>query len=220
TFGVRANIPWHERDKTGVLRSEGWINFFKKDMQAKLKVENIDGIYLEPYYNNYVDFEQARIQDATLRFHCTIHGLANDATVRGEFELMDIVRVPRPEDEYRQPAERLTDTLLVLFQSLDEEGKMKLPIEYDTKLDQPEFGFGIFKAAFVDTVMVARDRRAIKPERVLGFPGKLMTGVFKGVGDLTRAVVVGSVSVADGVRQGVTASFKKGAPPEDSDSPE
>lgn len=212
TFGVKANIPWEDRRKQGRLFAEGWINFFKKDIQATMNIDNIDGIYLEPYYNERVDFERAGIEDATLRFKSLVQGLNNDVHVKSEFELIDIVRSERAEEEFRDPAERLTDTLLVLFKSLDREGRVKLPLEYTTKLDRPEFGFGLFEVAFRDTVTEARIQRSVKPEKVLGFPGKIMEGVFKGVADVSKAVIVGSVTVASELGQGVAASFRRDQP--------
>jgi hypothetical protein len=52
SFDLNGRIPWGQNSNKveGKISMEGWINLYKKDMEASLKITDIDGIYLHPYY--------------------------------------------------------------------------------------------------------------------------------------------------------------------------
>jgi len=207
-FDLKAKIPWQVGQEEGKIEGEGWLNFHSKSMEAELKINNIDGIYLYPYYSNWVDLEKARIEKATLNFTSGIHGLNNNVTADCHLELSDIVRSPRPDDEPQEKAEKITDTILDTFRTLGQ-GKIVLDFTIRTKMDRPEFGFGNIKMAFENKLTQARAGTGFKPEDILVLPGNLLKGAVKGATDLSKAVIDGTFAVGNEIKKTVEDTFKK-----------
>jgi len=207
-FDLKGKIPWGDGKEEGSIQAEGWINLFKKDMQATLKIENIDGIYLYPYYANWVDLEKARIEKAKLNFTSNIHGLNNDVTAQCRLELADIVRRPLSEGEPTEKASRITDAVLDIFRALNQ-GKIVLDFTIKTKMDRPEFGLSSIKTAFEDKLAQRKKATAFQTEDVLRLPGSLIQGTFKGATDLTKAMIEGVVSVGKEIKNAVEDTFTK-----------
>lgn len=208
SFDLKARIPWQKGQEEGRFEAEGWINFFKKDMQATLKVEDIDGVYLYPYYSHWVDLEKARIEKAKLNFTSNINGLNNNVTAQCHLELTDIVRRPRPEGEPGEKAEKITDTVLDIFRALNQ-GKIVLDFTIRTKMDKPQFSFGDIKMAFEDKLAEGKKANGFKPEDALLMPAKLIEGLFKGTTDLTTAVISGTISAGKEIGKTVEGALKK-----------
>jgi len=208
SFQLKGRIPWQEGQEEGKIEAEGWLDFFKKDMQATLKIEDIDGIYLYPYYSNWVDLEKARIEKAKLNFFSDIHGLNNNVTAQCHLELTDIVRKPRPPEESQDKAEKIADTVLDIFRALNQ-GKIVLDFTIRTKMDRPEFGFGNIKMAFEDKLAEGKKVNGFKAEDILILPGKLLEGTAKGLTDFSKALIIGTVNAGKEVKKAVEGAFKK-----------
>jgi len=207
-FDLKGRIPWREGKEEGKIEAEGWLNFFKKDIQAALKIKDIDAIYLYPYYSQWVDLEKARIESASLNFSSNIQGLNNNVTADCRLELTNIVRKPRPPEEPKEKAEKITDAVLDIFKSLNQ-GNIVLDFTIKTKMDNPEFGFGNIKAAFEDKLARSRAGGNIKVQDVLMLPAKLIEGTIKSATDISKAVVDGTFAVGNEIKKSVEDSFKK-----------
>ncbi len=207
-FELKAKIPWQQGKDEGKIQAEGWLNFFKKDMQAAVKIEDIDGIYLYPYYSNWVDLEKARIEKAKLNFTSDINGLNNNVTAQCRLELTDIVRKPRAPEEGAEKAERITDAVLDILKALNQ-GKIVLDFTIRTKMDRPEFGFSNIKMAFEEKLAQGKKANGFKAEDVLKLPGNLLQGTVKSATDLTKAVIDGAFSVGKELKEAVGDTFKK-----------
>ena len=207
-FDLKAKMPWGETGKEGRVSAEGWLNFFKKDIQAVLKIEGIDGIYLYPYYANWVDLEKARIEKATLNFTSDIQGFHNDVTAACHLELADIVRRPLNADESQEKAARIADTVLEIFKAFNQ-GKIVLDFTIRTKMDRPEFGFANIKTALENKITEARKSGGFGAEDILALPARILGGAFKGMTELTGAVISGTISVGKEIQDAVGGSFKK-----------
>lgn len=207
-FDFRGSIPWQEGQEEGKILAEGWINFSKSNMQALLKIEDIDGIYLYPYYSNWVDLGKARIEKAKLNFTSNIQGLNNDVTAECRLELTNIARKPLEEGESQEKASKITDAVLDIFKALNQ-GRIVLDFTIRTKMNRPEFGFGNIKMAFEDKLAQGRKGNGINPQDVFILPGKIVEGTFKGIADLTAAVIGGTISAGKEVGKAVEGAFKK-----------
>jgi hypothetical protein len=207
-FELKGKIPWQNDSEEGKIEAEGWINLFKKDMLANLRIMDIDGIALYPYYSNWVDLEKARIEKAKLNFVSNIHGLDNNVTAQCRLELTDIVRKPRSADESEEKAAKITSAVLDIFKSLNQ-GKIVLDFTLRTKMNRPEFSFGDIKMAFENKLAEAKKGEHFKVEDVLAVPGGLLQGTVKGATSLTKAVIDGLFSVGNELKKGVEDSFKK-----------
>jgi hypothetical protein len=207
-FSLKGKIPWQEGQEEGKIEAEGWLNLFKKNMQATLKIEDIDGIALYPYYSNWVDLEKARIEKAKLNFISNVQSLNNDLTAYCRLELVDIVRKPRPPEEGQEKAEKITDAVLDMLRALNQ-GKIVLDFTIRTKMDRPEFSFGSIKMAFEDKLAQGRKGGGLKPEDVLMFPSKLLETTVKSTTDLSKAVIDGVFAVGNELKKAFESTLKK-----------
>jgi hypothetical protein len=208
-FEFKARVPWQEAGEEGKIEAEGWLNLFKKDMQATLKIEDIDGVALYPYYSKWVDLEKARIQKAKLNFTSDIQGLNNNVTANCHLELTDIVRRPLEGEESEEKAARIADAIMDIFKALNQ-GKIVLNFTIKTKMDRPEFGFSNIKMAFEEKLAQGTKSKGINIEDILVLPAKLLQGTVKSATDLSKAVIDGTVAVGREITKAVIIDpFKK-----------
>jgi len=207
-FELRARIPWQEGSAQGRLEFAGWFNLYKRDMRATLKIYDIDGIYLYPYYSTWVDLDKARIQKAKLNFTSDIKGIDNDVVSNCHLELTDIVRTPRSPDELPEKAEKITDAVLDIFRALDQ-GKIVLDFTIKTKMDRPEFGFANIKMAFESKLAQGRSGSSMRPEDLLKVPAKVLEGTVKGARDLSKAVIDGVFAIGGELTKVTGEKFKQ-----------
>ncbi|MDD5108160.1 MAG: DUF748 domain-containing protein [Candidatus Omnitrophica bacterium] len=210
-FSLKGNISWNSGEPDGRLLAQGWINVYKKDMLATLKIENIDAIVFYPYYSTWVDLEKARIDKAKLNFSSNIKGVNNDVAAVCHLELADIVRKVRAPEEPQQKAERLTDAVLDMFKNMNQ-GKVVLDFTLHTKMDQPVFGFGDIKSAFEGKLMQGRAQAGLRPQDMLLFPAKMLQNGIKSGVDFSSAAVDGVFAVGNGIKEFFEDVINKPAP--------
>jgi len=199
-FNLTGRLPWQSGEPDGKISLDGWINPYKKDMSANLKIEDIDAIAFYPYYSTWVDLEKARIDKAKLNFSSKIKGENNDISAQCHLELVDIVRRVRPPEEPQQKAERLTDAVLDMFKAMNQ-GKVVLDFTLHTKMDHPQFGFENIKSAFEGKLMQARTNSGLRPQDMLLWPGKMLQSGVKSGSDLTKAAVDGVFALGNGLKK-------------------
>ena len=207
-FELKGKIPWREGQANGQVEIDGWLNYFKKSMQAALKIKDIDAIYLYPYYSMWVDLEKARIEKAKLNFSADINGLNNNVNVECHLELTDMVRKPLEPGQSEEKASRITNKVIDMFKDVDQ-GKVELNFSIKTKMDSPQFGFGSFKSAFEDKIIKSRSAKGFKPENTLVLPLKVMEGGVRGFTDLTRAMIDGIFAIGDELSKSTEGAMKK-----------
>jgi len=199
-FDLNANLSWNTGEPDGKISLKGWVNFYKKDILATLKIENIDALVFYPYYSTWVDLEKARIDQAKLGFNCNIKGINNDIAADCHLELTDMVRKVRSPEEPQQKAERLTDAVLDMFKSMNQ-GKVVLDFVLHTKMDRPEFGFANIKSAFEGKLMQARSSAGLRPQDVLSWPGRWLKSGIKSGTDLSNAAIDGVFDLGNGIKK-------------------
>jgi hypothetical protein len=199
-FDLNAKLSWNTGEPDGKILLQGWLDFYKKDILATLKIENIDALVFYPYYSTWVDLGKARIDKAKLGFNCNIKGQNNEVTADCHLELVDIVRKVRLLDEPQQKAERLTDAVLDMFKSMNK-GKVVLDFVLHTKMDRPEFGFANIKSAFEGKLMQARSSAGLRPQDVLSWPGRWVMSGIKSGADLSNAAVDGIMGLGNGIKK-------------------
>jgi hypothetical protein len=197
-FQLQGSIPWREGQDKGSIYVKGWLDAFKKNMEATLKIEKIDGIYLYPYYSMWMDIQGARIEKANLNFTSDIKGVNNNAVAVCHLELTDIVRKPLGEGESEDNASKMTNAVLDIFRALDK-GKVVLDFVIRTKMDRPELGFGNIRMAFEDKISKAHSE-GIKPKDILILPAKILQGAGKGAVDLSKSVMDGIFAMGRQIR--------------------
>ena len=199
-FDLKGNISWNTGEPDGKMLLQGWLDIYKKDILATLKIEDIDAIVFYPYYSTWVDLGKARIDKAKLSFNCNIKGQNNDVAADCHLELIDMVRKVRSPEEPQQKAEKVTDAVLDMLKSMDQ-GKVVLDFVLHTKMDQPEFGFANIKSAFESKLKQARSSAGLRPQDVLSWPGHwLQSGIRSGT-DLSNAVIDGIFDLSNGIKK-------------------
>jgi hypothetical protein len=207
-FRLDAKIPWQRNSNEGVVYASGWIDLFKKNMQARLEIEGIDGVYLHPYYSNWVDLENSRIKEASLDFISDIQGQSNEIVAQCRLELADIKFSPRPPDQSEHKAERITTAVLGIFRALGQ-GRVILNFTIRTRMDNPEFKFDSISSAVDQTISRAVKSDKVKIEDVALLPGRFVEGVAKGTTGATRAIINGAISVGKSLTDAILDAFKK-----------
>ena len=199
-FNLSGRLPWQSGEPDGKIILDGWVNPYKKDMSADLRIEDIDAIAFYQYYSTWVDLDKARIDKAKLNFSSKIKGENNDISAQCHLELTDIVRKARLPEEPQQKAERLTDAVLDMFRTMNQ-GRVVLDFTLHTKMDHPQFGFENIKSAFEGKLMQARTNSGLRPQDMLLWPGKMLQGGIKNGSDLTKAAVDGMFALGNGLKK-------------------
>lgn len=210
-FDLSGRLPWQSGEPDGKIYLDGWMNPYKKNMLANLKIEGIDAIAFYPYYSTWVDLGKARIDKAKLNFSSKIKGENNDISAQCHLELADIVRKARAPEEPQQKAERLTDAVLDMFKAMNQ-GKVVLDFTLHTKMDHPQFGFENIKSAFEGKLMQARTNSGLRPQDMLLWPGKMLQGGIKSGSDLTKAAIDGIFALGNGLKKFFEDSMNREAP--------
>jgi Domain of Unknown Function (DUF748) len=199
-FDLKGNISWNTGEPDGKMLLQGWMDIYKKDISAVLKIEDIDAIVFYPYYSTWVNLEKARIDKAKLSFHCNVKGQNNDVAADCHLELIDIVRKVRPPEEPQQKAEKITDAVLDMLKSMDQ-GKVVLDFVLHTKMDRPEFGFANIKSAFEGKLKQARASAGMRPQDMLSLPGRWLQSGIKSGTDLSNALIDGILDLSNGIKK-------------------
>jgi len=210
-FNLNGNLSWNTGEPDGKIALAGWADLYKKDIQATLKIENIDAIVFYPYYSTWVDLGKARIDKAKLSFNCDIKGQNNDVAADCHLELIDMVRKVRSPEEPQLKAEKVTDVVLDMLKAMDN-GKVVLDFVLHTKMDQPEFGFGNIKSAFEGKLAQARTSAGMRPQDMLSWPGHWLKNAIKSGTDLSNAFVDGIFDLGDNIKKFFENNLDKSVP--------
>jgi hypothetical protein len=82
---------------SGALKSEGWVNFVRKDMLAKISVQNLDGSLFRPFYK---DFLSEDVRGVTVNLSTDLVSKNNDMVVKGQLSLKShAVKKDEPKDD-------------------------------------------------------------------------------------------------------------------------
>jgi hypothetical protein len=203
SFTLTGGIPWGDKTGEGKIDLNGWINLVDKDMRADLKVTDIDALTFYPYCQEWMPMDKSRIGKARVNFQSQITGLKNDVTMDSHLDLASLQFKERKEGEPEQRAEKVTAAIVNILQA-NNMGKISLDFKIRTKMDSPEFGFGVIRSAFETKVSEAIRQEANRPGLVKA-PARIVGGTFKAAADLTRAVISGTVDIGSAV----TSSFKR-----------
>jgi len=207
-FELKGSIPWHKEAEKGTVKLEGWVNFFKKDMRARLEINGIDAVYLYPYYASFIDLEKARIERAKLDFSTDVNGLNNNVSANSHLELNEVVFKQRSPSEQKDREERVAAAVINVFKTMDQ-GKIVLDFKVNTKMDAPEFGFDNIRLAFEEKLMRGLKSGKVDVEDIVTLPTKFLQGTVKGATDLSKAVIDGTFAVGVELKKAVAGAFKR-----------
>ncbi len=207
-FKISGKVPWENIKEEGWIEFEGWINFFKKDLRAKLEVKDIDGVYIYPYYSSWVNIDKARVEKARLNFSSNITSINNDVNAACHLELTQISFKPKEEQGKEPRMEKITNVVLGLLKAMNQ-GKIVLDFNLKTKLDNPEFGLGIIREAFKDKIYQSRKNQGSGAMEIIKFPGKVIGSTITSAADLTKSVINSTLTIGKEFKKAVEVSFTK-----------
>ena len=209
-FEISGVVPWKlgQDEETGTFNFEGWIDLYKKDMRAKLEVKRIDGLYLYPYYSQWVDLTNSDIEEAKLSFISNINGLDNDITADCHLELTDIKFKPALQGQESGSGQRYAKAVLNFFKAGDD-GKIVLDFKVPTKMDNPKFGLWMVRDAVEDKFTSTQKNKTPIVGNVILFPIKLLEGAVRATTDLSKATIDGTFAISKDIKDGFKGSLKK-----------
>lgn len=208
-FKLNGKIPWQSGEHAGEINLGGWINLFKKDIQATLQIKDIDGISLYPYYANWVDLEGARIQKAKLQFSSDISGHDNDVVAECKLELTDMVFRPREEGEAEDKAHRIAAAVLDIFRAMGK-GNIALNFTVKTKMDRPEFGFDAIHSAFEEKLAIASKARGKGgAQEIIELPANLIRGTISETTNITRSLIESTIAAGKSLGSSIVGAIRK-----------
>lgn len=215
-FKAKGVIPWRDKEEKGKVEIDGWINSYKRDIRATLKINDIDAVYLHPYYSYWVDLDKARIERAKLNLSSEIHGLNNEVTADCVLELSDMVRKPLEVGESEAKASKITNAVLDRFKAQDS-GNVNLKFAIKTKLDSPHFGFDNFKSAFEAKLMKGRSTSRFSLQDTVSLPARTVESGVKSFTDLSRAMIDGMFAIGNQIKESTGEMLRRKEGPGDSE---
>jgi len=206
-FDLGGIVPWEGAANRGELQGSGWVNWVRKNIKAEFKARDIDAVFFYPYYNSWINLEKIRIEKAKLGFLSELEGRDNDVAAKCRLELSDISFKPHPEGERPKMQEKLTRAVLDIFKG--EDNKIVLDFTVHTSLDRPRFGMQTIKSAVEEKIETARPFDKFRPPDAVALSRTVVQGTFKGVGDLSKAVVSGVTGIGKAFREIFTTCTRK-----------
>lgn len=207
-FKLEAKVPWATKKEEGVVRADGWMDISGRNMEADVKINGIDGVYLYPYYATWVDLERSRIESATLNFESKIKSKDNDLAADCRIELADIVFKPRTGGEEMEKAEKIAKAVLDIFKMLNQ-NRVVFNFTIRTKMNKLRFSFNDMKGAFETRLAEGLKSRRISAEQVALFPAKVVGGTIKETGKTSLALLDGAVSLGKELAKSVAFAFDR-----------
>ncbi|MCX5709559.1 MAG: DUF748 domain-containing protein [Candidatus Omnitrophica bacterium] len=136
-FNLDAQVQSAENKRVGDLSLKGWIDFRRKDMDAEFKVKDLDAVYFEPYYGDFLS--QKKLLTANLNLTSAFKAQNNDLNIDTDLRLSNLTYAPEePQAQGEVSVFSFEKQALDLF--TDKEGNLKLEFNIETKLDKPELG--------------------------------------------------------------------------------
>ena len=133
-FKFYANLTDSNARTLGSADTSGWVDFGPKDMDATLRIEDMDITYFAPYYGNFIS--NKKLLSAKLNLTSIFKAKNNDLTIESNFKLSDLVYAKEePVKEGELPRFDLVRNTLDLF--TDAKGNLSLDFSINTKLDKP-----------------------------------------------------------------------------------
>ncbi len=137
-FKITAIVPSTDNAQAGAIKLSGWVDYYKKDIQAKLDVEGIDALALSAYYSFWVDPQDRGIEQADFNFRSDISGENNKILAKCKLELANIKFKSTTTQESSNGIENIAAALLGAAGAYQKDA-MALEFTIATKLDKPEF---------------------------------------------------------------------------------
>ena len=164
------------------IKAEGWINLARKDMLATVKVNNLDGTYLHPYYQK---FSSKKLKSADINFQSDLNAKNNELTADCYLEINNLAFEKVAGEELESIG--IFDIISGGFS--DKSRDINLDFTIRTKLDNPKIDSAQIRGIVIDKIFEETITQSV--EQITGGSsdisgqveeiGKELKNVFKGI---------------------------------------
>ncbi len=149
-FKAQADILNQDVQQIGKVSSSGWVDFGPKDMDANFELKDLQVLYFEPYYGEFIS--KKKLLSANLDLASTLKAKNNDLAIGVDFKLFGLVYAKdEPQQESSLPSFDLVKNTLDLF--TDRNGNLDLNFTINTKLDKPEISVKELKKTILQAAL-------------------------------------------------------------------
>ena len=147
-FKLEGIVPWPSKEGEGRIELNGWVEYFQRNMDAKLKLSNMDYISFKEYYPPFWKPDNLGINEATFTLDAKLDSKNNDMTIDCVLSVDKIgfVEVEESKDEELYSRIKTIRTMLGLFKGTKEKPSIHFIVK--TKMDAPQFDLSSLKESF------------------------------------------------------------------------
>lgn len=204
SFRISASVPSQDMKEEGRIKFNGWIDLVAKSMDADFKAVNIDALAFNAYLSDWMDMKQEHVAKARFDFSSKMTGIHNDVAMKCHLEMTEVQFKDRAEEP-----EQKEGKLSVIFGLVKafNQGRIQLNFTMRTRMDSPEFGFGVIRREFETKVYEAM-RADFRPG-LIKTPVRVAKGTITAASDFTKGVVSGTVGIFKAMGSGLKSAFNK-----------
>jgi len=190
---LSANILSSENKAIGRASMSGWLNFARKDMQARFDIEDLDAVYFYPYFSKFL----SKVDSGEILFSADMSSKSNDLEVNCHLAAHNLKFSSQPlVIDVNGQQITLADNLsnLVLDSVIGQGGNGIFDFSIHTKFDNPkleglQFKGNIFTNS-VKNIIKKVPQENIDAIKSIGKDfesvGKELKEQFKGIGDVFK----------------------------------
>ncbi|MCM8798580.1 MAG: DUF748 domain-containing protein [Candidatus Omnitrophica bacterium] len=131
-YVLKAKLGEAGIEEEGEVNSSGWLNFTRKDMEAKFSLHNLDYLYLKPYLGKVIS---GKINQGIVNLYADIFSQNNDLNLKCKLELDKLIAEENSSQIFGVSLEKVIETFK------DKDGKVIFDFEIKTKFDKPSIDY-------------------------------------------------------------------------------
>ncbi len=210
-FKMDGKISCRGKSKPADVMIISWLDWGKREMHARIGINNLDALYFYPYYSQRVSLENTNVEKALVDFKSDIYGINNKVTVDSTIEFTEVVFRKRREGDEPSKEEQTLVFVLDAFKALDE-GKVFLEFSFGTTMDRPEIKLASLKKAFEDKINRGIKMKFGNTKDLIELPGKLIGGAVKKAVGISKTLMFGTVEFGQDAGRTIMDTFIKVEP--------
>ncbi len=184
-FKAAGNLVSPDNNWLGSVETAGWIDWDKKDMDAKLNVKNLEAAYFHPYIGDFLSHR--KVLSAKLDLAAVFQAKNNDLAIVCDFNLHNLIYAQQDnvESEILDNFNLMRDALDLFT---DANGNLRLEFTIHTELDRPQLSGKKLKKIILEAAgrnLLNQDPQdvAVKIQKAIkdfGDFGKKVSDIFQG----------------------------------------
>jgi hypothetical protein len=210
-FSGQADLLFGAHSPKGRIIINGWTDLYSRLTRARVEIKNLDGVYLYPYYSEWVHLEKARIKKAQLDFSADITGQGSEFDAACTLELVQSEFEPLAQGQNPEQPQKLAMLVIEVLKALDK-GRVFVDFNLKFDADDPYLDMKPLGAAFSEKI---KNGFAIKPAEVkdaMKLPENVVKKTLETLGGITKTVLSQTVDLGQQLQQSVQDTFIRVAP--------